>query len=734
MKKLISVLLFLFIYSAVSHAEDNFCLDNEGYLYPLIDSAKCQSQKDIKISKKEFFHIIDFEKGLRKVKLEDYRVNFDEIEQSKSNEQKEQKLTLADVKKIKKESIEKIKLYKKGEERKRIQEQKKQELLAKREERKRIQEQKKQEILAKREERKRIQEQKRQELLVKKAEKKKIQEQKRQELLVKKAEKKKIQEQKRQELLVKKAEKKRIEEEKRKQLLAEIQAKKDDEIFFNEITKGNETTELNENLKIVFFNKNIVKNNLLPELKSEDNPLDFQRIDNLEKEDFKKLVRANSNLILVIPKDYEIFSNNVSQNQMTSRVVTGIRQIPNPDYRRLEMEIRDTEQKAMMAKRESEMYEYKLQNQQATGYDWLDLLGAFANTGASISYHNKYRDAQNKLTDLINEYASTPMYLDQDVLSPYNYDVVNVKSEKKAHYNVIQYKNKIFYNKNLSFGEENNFNIAYNIQPQDKRYAELVKKYDTMDNVRSWENKKMASITIDNFLIKLENTEEREFSGLKDVYSVLDFAVDEKKSIWKKKFNKKKSKVASLTNSSSYEIKDERFESVVVVKTGSGLGTGFYVSDDEILTNYHVIEDALSISIIDQNKKRSSAVVIKKDLKRDLALLKTNLKGKPVSFYSGQLKQGEWVEALGHPKGRKFSLTKGSISAIRNWRSTYDASGSGEVLFIQTDAAINKGNSGGPLFYKNHVVGVNTQKMVDTDIEGLNFAVHFSEVQNFLNN
>ena len=206
----------------------------------------------------------------------------------------------------------------------------------------------------------------------------------------------------------------------------------------------------------------------------------------------------------------------------------------------------------------------------------------------------------------------------------------------------------------------------------------------------------------------------------------------------KKKFGKtkkkSKKKIVSLSNSSSYEIKDERFESVVIVKTGSGLGTGFYVSNDEILTNYHVIEGALSISIIDQNKKRSSAVVIKKDLKRDLALLKTNLKGKPVSFYSGQLKQGEMVEALGHPKGRKFSLTKGWISAIRNWRSTYDATGSGEVLFIQTDAAINKGNSGGPLFYKNHVVGVNTQKMVDTDIEGMNFAVHFSEVQNFLNN
>jgi len=140
----------------------------------------------------------------------------------------------------------------------------------------------------------------------------------------------------------------------------------------------------------------------------------------------------------------------------------------------------------------------------------------------------------------------------------------------------------------------------------------------------------------------------------------------------------------------------------------------------------------MSISVVNQNKKRSSAVVLKSDMKRDLALLKTNMKGKPVKFYTDQLKQGEMVEALGHPKGRKFSLTKGWISAIRKWDSVYSATGTKDVLFIQTDAAINSGNSGGPLFYKDKVVGVNTQKMVDTDIEGMNFAVHFSEVNQFL--
>ena len=162
------------------------------------------------------------------------------------------------------------------------------------------------------------------------------------------------------------------------------------------------------------------------------------------------------------------------------------------------------------------------------------------------------------------------------------------------------------------------------------------------------------------------------------------------------------------------------------------MGSGFFISEDEILTNYHVIEGAMTISIINKDKKKSSAVVIKTDLKRDLALLKTNMKGKPVSFFSGQLKQGEMVEALGHPRGRKFSLTKGWISAIRQESSTYSSTNNTNVLFIQTDAAINPGNSGGPLFYKDKVVGVNTQGLSKKETEGMNFAVHFSEVKKFL--
>ena len=209
---------------------------------------------------------------------------------------------------------------------------------------------------------------------------------------------------------------------------------------------------------------------------------------------------------------------------------------------------------------------------------------------------------------------------------------------------------------------------------------------------------------------------------LKKYYQIFDF------------FKSDDKKTASLSNKSSskYEAKDVRFDSVVIVKTENGLGSGFFISKDEILTNYHVIENATSISVTDVNGKRSSAVVIKKDLKRDLALIKTNIIGKPVEFYVGQLKQGEMVEALGHPKGRKFSLTKGWISAIRKESGGYSATNEKNVLFIQTDAAINHGNSGGPLFYKDKVVGVNTQGLSKKKTEGMNFAVHFSEVNKFI--
>ena len=695
MSRSLKTVIFSFILSVwmtnFSTAEERFCLDQTGFMYPLFTEKNCNEDKEELITKNEFINILDVKDELRKEALDNYR-------SKKNNVAKTEKdITKEDVEKIKKESLKKIAKNKKT-----------QQLLEKKAQKNKAR--------------------------LERIEKRKLeQEEKRKKQLAKVEERKLLQKRKKLERLAKIEQRKKINEQKKLERLAKTKQNKNDETAksnSNEIASS-QNLIINENLELVLYNKKIVKGNILPYVSGE-----VTLIDSLNKNEFKELTKKNINLVLIIPKDVETFSNTISQNQMTSRIVTGIRQIPNPDYRRLEMEIRDTEKKAMLAKRESEIYEYKLMTQQSSGVGWLDLLGAVANTGASISYHNNYVNLQNKLNDLISEYSTTPMYLDKEILSPYNYDLVNIKSEKKVHYNIIQFQNNKFYQSDVSLNEEKNFNVAYNINQQDKRFEELTNKHHKMEDVKIWENTKLDEVSIDSFLLKINNSTKKQLNNINNVYALLNYEQDKPKSFWGKLFGskknqKKKVKSASLT-SSSYETKDSRFDSVVVVKTGSGMGSGFFISNDEILTNYHVVENAMSISIIDRDKKRSSAVVIKKDLKRDLALLKTNMKGDPVKFYSGQLKQGEMVEALGHPKGRKFSLTKGWISAIRKESSVYNATGADDVLFIQTDAAINPGNSGGPLFYKDRVIGVNTQGLHKDTSEGMNFAVHFSEVQKFL--
>jgi serine protease Do len=130
----------------------------------------------------------------------------------------------------------------------------------------------------------------------------------------------------------------------------------------------------------------------------------------------------------------------------------------------------------------------------------------------------------------------------------------------------------------------------------------------------------------------------------------------------------------------------------------SGTGSGFFISNDGyILTNNHVVADADKIKITDINKNAFDARRIGSDPKTDLALLKIDVKDVPFIQLgdSEALEVGEWVLAIGNPLGQDLSVTSGIVSAKGR-----QLSGLAEVDyqdFIQTDAAINHGNSGGPL-------------------------------------
>ncbi|MGO4705689.1 DegQ family serine endoprotease [Microvirga sp. 2MCAF38] len=159
-------------------------------------------------------------------------------------------------------------------------------------------------------------------------------------------------------------------------------------------------------------------------------------------------------------------------------------------------------------------------------------------------------------------------------------------------------------------------------------------------------------------------------------------------------------------------------------RKSNSLGSGFVIDPSGIVvTNNHVIGDANDISVIFSDGTRLKAEIIGKDSKVDLAVLKvkTDKPLKAVKFGdSDALRPGDWVLAIGNPFGLGGTVTAGIVSARgRNIDSgPYDN-------YIQTDAAINKGNSGGPLFNMNgEVIGINTAILSPTGGSvGIGFAV-----------
>jgi serine protease Do len=156
-----------------------------------------------------------------------------------------------------------------------------------------------------------------------------------------------------------------------------------------------------------------------------------------------------------------------------------------------------------------------------------------------------------------------------------------------------------------------------------------------------------------------------------------------------------------------------------------GLGSGFIISSDGyIMTNHHVVDGSEQITVTLADKREFSAKLIGSDQRTDVALLKVEAAGLP-SVRIGdpnRLRVGEWVIAIGSPFGLESTVTAGIVSA--------KARETGEFLpFIQTDVAVNPGNSGGPLInMRGEVVGINSQIFTTSGaFAGISFAIPIDE-------
>lgn len=178
---------------------------------------------------------------------------------------------------------------------------------------------------------------------------------------------------------------------------------------------------------------------------------------------------------------------------------------------------------------------------------------------------------------------------------------------------------------------------------------------------------------------------------------------------------------------STEELVSRSLPAVVTVEVRGGSGSGFYVSRDTVLTNWHVVRSANVVTLRSSSGYTKVASVLTSSPELDLAVLKTHIVDHdqvvlPLAE-AKDVRIGSEVVAIGSPLGLRNTVTRGIVSGMRNSRG---------VNLIQTDAAINPGNSGGPLIDRyGQVIGVNTLKLVG-ETEAIGFAVGVQHTRTLL--
>lgn len=177
------------------------------------------------------------------------------------------------------------------------------------------------------------------------------------------------------------------------------------------------------------------------------------------------------------------------------------------------------------------------------------------------------------------------------------------------------------------------------------------------------------------------------------------------------------------------KIVQEVIPSVVTIKTDLNQGTGFIVSEDGfIVTNSHVILGGNEVTTLNYKQESFQTTFIGYDTELDLALLKITGTFDPVKLIdnSNLVQIGGKVIAIGNPLGLQFSVSQGIVSGVHRQGPN------GLNVYIQTDAALNPGNSGGPLINsKGEVIGINNFRSSSGD--SLGFALEANELRTAIN-
>ena len=172
-----------------------------------------------------------------------------------------------------------------------------------------------------------------------------------------------------------------------------------------------------------------------------------------------------------------------------------------------------------------------------------------------------------------------------------------------------------------------------------------------------------------------------------------------------------------------------------MTSSGAVSGSGFIISDDGyVLTNYHVVKEAdkgkLDVQVLTYDGTAYNATIVGTEASNDVAVLKIDAEGLSAASFgnSDVIRVGDTVYAVGNPLGElEFSMSTGHVSAKDRVITTQENE---SINMFQIDAAVNEGNSGGPVYDAGgSVIGIVTAKYSDTGVEGLGFAIPINDVK-----
>jgi len=323
-------------------------------------------------------------------------------------------------------------------------------------------------------------------------------------------------------------------------------------------------------------------------------------------------------------------------------------------------------------------------------------------------------------------YGSTPGAVGQPILLNYSYEHATIQARRhlSARVYLIDRVQKTYIRTIVDVAEEERFDIPYRVSYRDPRKESIRAEFSSEAELDDFEKLDLL-IDLSDLLADFHKKagEAKSFTDAPALRHVIRSA------------QTKDQATLEANRFDARPLNDPRFDSVVVVYTGtSKLGSGFYITPDVVMTNWHVVDGHRFVEMKAYDGLQTYGTVLGYDARLDIALVRVERRGRPVAFHTGRiLNPGASVEAIGHPYGHEFSITRGVVSAVRRHFSINlpKKSGGEDVLFVQTDTPVNPGNSGGPLFLGQRVVGMNTWGRNNAD--GLNFSVHYSELLNFIN-